>query len=388
MTHKIIRKGILLCLSSFLLFSSCQFSFSKNVNIADSIAELDKVPLPFGFDEWIKWYKTFDHERDGSFTIYGQDYEEFFKSIDVSPSYRPHEYPNIFVILENNRPDFHSFVLCSGYSYQSEMTLLNVDNEGNILSELPLTRQDSSGYIKGFDITPEGKITLYEGKSKYGMPYYIVTDKKATETYHLENDGSITKSEETTDYSQSNRFDKLREYFLEHDRRSINPVGYLGLGTANPKEFSFELFLDTLNNTRITVENIEAQDYIIPFIYKPGYSLFHLIVRREMGDYYQVFLNVETLGYVRKDQFDFYSWPDFLKSTVCVNAKTTYTDKDDPATGSEWEEEGISLKVEQVDGDWLMGREQFDPGDPLGEVEYWVKWKSEDRLLVRPIFLW
>lgn len=186
--------------------------------------------------------------------------------------------------------------------------------------------------------------------------------------------------------AEDSLLDEIRKKYLKHEISYINnPVDW-GLGTINPKNFSFTLLLDTINNQKVYIDAIEAQEFIIPLVHKPDYAIFYIPVHNIYTDYYEIYLNSENLGFVKKDEFDFYSWPDFLMNTLSIGAEEGFVDMD-KLESKVLIDNHKNFKVLEVDGDWIFAKEILDEDDGLAENGYWIKWREKDKLLIVPHFL-
>lgn len=193
---------------------------------------------------------------------------------------------------------------------------------------------------------------------------------------------------------------KLRESYSASNVSYQNDLGDLGIGVVNPKDFawhSFTLFNDVLGKEHIKIKTVfEGQDFVVPALNGPEYGQFNLVVKEVLNDYYKVYVNKETYGFVRKDEFTFYSWNDLLKNALFIGVETAYTDRDDPSTIVKFDHR-TNLVLIEIDEDWIFAREldeaEFEGSEPLNDDElerlpkYWIKWREENKLLVTPIFM-
>lgn len=172
---------------------------------------------------------------------------------------------------------------------------------------------------------------------------------------------------------------------LEFQPEYINEVSSLGIGVANPKKFSFTLYSDTLRTKSLSIENIEKQKVITPLIYKPDYLLFYLVVKEKTDKWYKIIYNKNKIGYVLSEEFTFYTWEKLLSNTTGVIIKEGYNEKN-KATSLQQLSENDTYIIEEIDKEWIYVRKEIEE-NLLDGRGYWVKWKDENKLNIKPIFL-
>lgn len=172
---------------------------------------------------------------------------------------------------------------------------------------------------------------------------------------------------------------------LDFQPEYINETSSLGVGVANPKDYTFTLYSDTLAQKSVKIENIENQNIIIPLIYKPDYSIFYMVVEEKLDKWYKIIYNYNEIGYVLSEEFTFYTWENLLKNTKGITAKEGYTDKNNKQSITQLSEQDFYL-IEKIDSDWIYIRKEIED-EVVEENGYWVKWRNKNKLNVRPIFL-
>jgi len=239
------------------------------------------------------------------------------------------------------------------------------------------------------------------------------TPKKQTET----------ANETVIEQNEGTNFDsKLHEKFLnyleeEYEYRWTNTeyyqnTDYTGLGLVNPKDYRFQLILDTLAQQRIEIANIEEQELLIPLFWKPDYGIFYLTVVGMSGNWYEVQANNETTVWIDKSEFDFYTWEEVLKKTSSIDTDILYAEKDihsqafnaddvlkiplilnidivysEQEIHSQKIDEDFFFTVQKVEGDWIyVGVENYATEEIKGY--YWTRWKDDNnKLLIMLYFL-
>jgi hypothetical protein len=175
----------------------------------------------------------------------------------------------------------------------------------------------------------------------------------------------------------------------------------LGIGFAiasDPYEFED---LSTPKNLYSNKELTEkwSSDKVYPFFLKPDYGLYHFICLEKTNDYYKVLVNDNEIGFIPNDSnYYFKTW-----DTILMQSTVERLTKDNPIR-KEWnnESETISndcefdrLTVQDVilrDGEyWLQiyfSTECEDYPDKNSKVKYgWIKWRTNDKLLVNILLL-
>lgn len=172
---------------------------------------------------------------------------------------------------------------------------------------------------------------------------------------------------------------------LEFEPKYINEVSSLGIGVANPKDFAFTLYSDTLQLKLINIEDIENQKIITPLIYKPDYLLFYMVVVEQGKKWSKIIYNHNKIGYISNKEFTFYTWDNLLKSTNSVVVKEGYREKGKEETLQQLSEQDTYL-IEKIDTDWIYIRKETEE-NILEENGYWVKWRDKNKLNIKPIFM-
>lgn len=175
----------------------------------------------------------------------------------------------------------------------------------------------------------------------------------------------------------------------------------LGIGFAiasAPYEFED---LSTPKNLYSNKELTEkwSSDKVYPFFLKPDYGLYHFICLEKTNDYYKVLVNDNEIGFIPNDSnYYFKTW-----DAILMQSTVERLTKDNPIRKA-WnnESETISndcefdrLTVKDVilkDGEyWLQiyfSPECEDYPDKNSKVKYgWIKWRTNDKLLVNILLL-
>lgn len=169
---------------------------------------------------------------------------------------------------------------------------------------------------------------------------------------------------------------------IYNDLEYLNNYSDLGKGVVNPVDFSFTLILDTISMDSVRINNIEEPNVLRPIFYKPDYLIFFLVVRNTYGRYYLININENQFGFVRKSEFDFFTWKDlFLNKSNSLIIKNGYVKRESNTLPVEFSNEDYFICLE-FDNDWLYVEEENNPHN-----KYWVKWKTDDGLDVEPVFL-
>jgi len=206
-----------------------------------------------------------------------------------------------------------------------------------------------------------------------------------TSTLPLEN-GISKNSTSPTHVDASDVIGSLREKYQKHKVTYYNDLNCLGIGVVNPKRFDFPFVSDTITKTGVTIDNIEEQEYIIPIFWKPDYQIFYMPVLDSAGDYYTVKVNTEASVFVNKKDFDFYTWEElFTKRAISVVAEKGCAKQYIESECVAIDNNNVSLVVERYDADWLSVKEELEDGNKRNT--YWVKWRDQNKVLVKPIFL-
>lgn len=169
---------------------------------------------------------------------------------------------------------------------------------------------------------------------------------------------------------------------LQENLEYINNYKNLGQGVVNPIDFSFTLILDTISMDSIRIKNIEEPNILRPIFYKPDYLIFYLVVRNITNNYYLININEDQLGFVRKNEFNYFTWKNlFLNEINSLIIKNGYTKRGNDTQPIEFSDEDYFICID-FDNDWLRVEKENDPHN-----KYWVKWKTNNGLNVEPIFL-
>lgn len=216
------------------------------------------------------------------------------------------------------------------------------------------------------------------------------------------------------------RLNELRDHYTQAEPGWINNEDILGVGLACPKEYSLHLTLDREDPGRMTchIDNIEAQQYIVPTFNKPAYLIFYMAVastpeehyhevklnRNDTGwvrdEYYEVWLNREQKGWVHEDEVDFFTWERFLTETAYfgIEPQEGVFTKTPGGEMVETDWAGSNVIARSMEGDWLkvclLTEEEYESyiseewAIPDGRPEYWTRWRTDGRLTVKPYLLY
>lgn len=204
--------------------------------------------------------------------------------------------------------------------------------------------------------------------------FSAVENKTSNETYSKKQGVLISVK---TEESNIDTLGFLPEY--------LNKTSSLGIGTVNPKDYTFTLFLDTLKQKFIKIEDVENQKHMALLIYKPDYLIFYMVVEEKINNWYKIIFNYDEIGYVLEDEFTFYTWRDLLGKVEGMAVKEGCIEKDNRKSLQELSEQDFYL-IEQIDKEWIYVRKEIEE-DVLEENGYWVKWKERNELKITPIFL-
>ncbi len=185
--------------------------------------------------------------------------------------------------------------------------------------------------------------------------------------------------------------EKLQKEYLSVELDYLNDINYVGIGVVNPKAFDFQIVIDTATNETIDIENIEAQELLVPVFWKPDYLIFYMPVVSRSDKFYEVRAHKSMSAFVHKSEFDFYTWDDLLKNkALCVTILSGkgYSKPDIHSevlfNGNETSLDEMTIVVEKIEGDWIYVRAELDD---LVTGKFWIPWRDKNKLLVKPIFL-
>lgn len=172
---------------------------STTFNVADSITDKTKTELPFDYEDWINWQSKVDQGEgsDDRYTAYYVETSEWLNNIFHSKN-RADTAIYCYFILDQNHVQYETFLLRTATNNGLFFKILNVNKEGNIISELPLSSAfPDVDTQKGFNITSDMKIYTYQGMLKFNEYENrgIIENKKTTGVYQVRNDGVIVKIE-------------------------------------------------------------------------------------------------------------------------------------------------------------------------------------------------
>ncbi|MFY0598136.1 MAG: hypothetical protein JXR03_00595 [Cyclobacteriaceae bacterium] len=175
----------------------------------------------------------------------------------------------------------------------------------------------------------------------------------------------------------------------------------LGIGFAiptNPYEFEDMSTPQNLYKNKEMTDKWNSNN-VYPFFLKPDYGLYHFICLEKTNDYYKILVNDNEVGYIPNDSsYYFKTWDAILlQSTIARLTKNNLI-------RNEWNDDSGTiinncefdrLTVEDViqkDGEfWLQiyfSPECEDYPDNNSKVEYgWIKWRTENKLLVNILLL-
>jgi len=183
-------------------------------------------------------------------------------------------------------------------------------------------------------------------------------------------------------YCEDNPFYGTEEYYYHSSNTDC-----IGLGVVNPKDFHFQVNIDT-SSMPIQIENIETQTLLIPLFCKPDYLIFYMTVVEISGNWFKVQVNRTMTLWVNKSEVKFYTWDSLLYNTTGIIAgdafrgKTFFSESIDLRDNDDY-----ALAVEKVEGDWVYVRAVHIESESVTDY-YWVRWKDErNKVLIRPLFL-
>ena len=175
----------------------------------------------------------------------------------------------------------------------------------------------------------------------------------------------------------------------------------LGIGFAiasNPYEFEDLSTPEKLFRNKELTQKWNS-DKVFPFFFKPDYGLYHFICLEKTNGYYKILVNDTEIGYLPNDSnYYFKTW-----DAILLQSTVERLNKENPIR-KEWNNESEIIlndckfdrltvqEVIQKDGEfWLQiyfSPECEDYPDKNSKVKYgWIKWRTNDKLLVDILLL-
>ncbi|GHT25370.1 hypothetical protein FACS189430_11920 [Bacteroidia bacterium] len=205
------------------------------------------------------------------------------------------------------------------------------------------------------------------------------TNQTTGSIYTVTDTSFIETNKNIADLLQKNH----HTYTLEY----CNDINCGGIGVVNPKEFNFQIIIDTINQQRLNIENIENQQYLVPIFWKPDYLIFYMPVIQISTKYYEVSVNKTMSVFVDKNEFDFFTWEELLEEKIVViQSEEGYVEPNSQSQKKIINNtlDEIFFVVEKVEGNWILVREEMNE---LVIDKFWVLWRDENKLLIHPVFL-